>query len=165
MNLKELKCINENINLDEYINFRKYVKEHMEHPEWLGDFTKEDLEFMLKNNSKIWIYLINDEIVCSMMFIPSTKKALDKFEVDLDYEEVADYGPMMVNPKYVGNGLQLKMLKELDNYSINNGYKYVIATVHPDNLYSINNLLKDEFKLINQKEFKRGLRNIYLKNL
>lgn len=165
MNLKNLKCINENINLDEYISFREYIKKHMEHPEWLGDFTKEDLEFMLKNNSKIWIYRFNDEIVCSMMFIPATEKALHKFEVGQNYEEVADYGPMMVNPKYVGNGLQLKMLKELDNYSINNGCKYVIATIHPDNIYSINNLLKDNFKLINQKEFKRGLRNIYQKIL
>lgn len=163
MNLEDLKCISENINLEEYIEFREMVKENMEHPEWLGDFTKEDLFYMLDNNSKIWIYYLNNNPVCSMMLIPSTEKSLKKFEIDLNYKEVVDYGPMFVNPKYVGNGLQYKMLKELDTFCINLGYKYAAGTIHPDNIYSINNLLKDKFELIGMKEFSRGIRNIYLK--
>lgn len=42
MKLNELTCINQNINIDEYIEFREMVKENMDHPEWLGDFSKED---------------------------------------------------------------------------------------------------------------------------
>lgn len=163
--LDNLLCVNENIDLDEYISFRSYVKEHMEHPEWLGDFTKEDLKIMLKKNSKIWIYYLNSVPVCSMMLIPTDKKSLDKFGVYLALEEVVDYGPMMVHPEYVGNGLQYQMLQAIDAYSIANGYKYAVGTIHPDNIYSINNLLKDEFKLMGQKEFTRGLRNIYVKTL
>ena len=109
MKLNELKCINDNINLDEYIEFREMVKKNMEHPEWLGDFTKEDLIFMLKNNCKIWIYYLNNEPVCSMLLIPSNENALKKLEIDLAHKKVADYGTMFVNPKYVGNGLQYKM--------------------------------------------------------
>ena len=165
MKLNELNCINDNINLDEYIELREKVKQNMEHPEWLGDFSKEDLEEILNNNSKIWIYYLNDEPVCSMMLIPSDEKSLLKFELDLDYKEVVDYGPMFVNPKYVGNGLQFQMLKELDNYCANLGYKYAASTVHPDNIYSSNNLIKDNFELKNTKKFKRGIRNIYLKQL
>ena len=165
MKLNELICINDNIDLDEYIKFRELVKENMENPEWLGDFSKEDLIELLNNNSKIWIYYINNEPVCSMMIIPSDKKSLLKFELDLDCKEVVDYGPMFVNPKYVGNKLQYQMLEKLDNYCINLGYKYAAVTVHPDNNYSINNLIKDNFKYKNTKTFKRGIRNIYVKNL
>ena len=165
MKLNELTCINENINIDEYITFRELVKTNMEYPEWLGDFSKEDLKDLLKNNSKIWIYYLNNEPVCSMMIIPASEKSLLKFEIDLDYKEVIDYGPMFVNPKYVGNKLQYQMLQELDNYCLNNNYKYAAVTVHPDNNYSINNLLKDNFIYKNTKTFKRGIRNIYLKNL
>ena len=100
-----------------------------------------------------------------MMLIPSTAKDITKFELDLDYREVADYGPMFVNPKYVGHGLQHQMLQVLDNYCINNNYKYAISTIHPDNIYSINNLEKDNFKYKNKKEFKRGIRNIYVKKI
>ena len=53
----------------------------------------------------------------------------------------------------------------LDEYSKKCGYKYAVGTIHPDNSYSINNLVKDDFKLIGTKEFKRGLRNIYIKKL
>ena len=163
--LKDLNVKDNNIDIDKYIEFREYVKSYMEHPEWLGDFSKEEIINMLNKNSKIWLYYLNEEPVCSMMLIPATEKALSKFEIYLDYHEVADYGPMMVSPSYVGNGLQYQMLKEIDNYCLNNNYHYAAGTIHPDNIYSINNLLKDDFKLINQKKFTRGLRNIYLKKI
>jgi hypothetical protein len=165
MKLNELTVITDNINIDKYIEFREYVKSNMKQSDWLGDFSKDDLIYMLNNNSKIWIYYLSDEPVCSMMYIPSDKKSIDKFGLKLDFQKVADYGPMFVNPKYVGNNLQYQMLKKLDKYCINNGYKYAIVTVHPNNIYSIKNILKDEFIFSGQKEFKRGLRNIYLKTI
>lgn len=167
INLKlfELRCVCENIDLDRYIEFREIVKKSMKYPDWLGDFSKDDLIYMLKNNSKIWIYYDKNTPVCSMMLIPSDEKALKKFNVNLNHKEVADYGPMFVNSKYIGNGLQYQMLLKMDDICIKSNYKYAISTVHPENVYSINNLIKDGFELINQKEFKRGIRNIYLKKL
>ena len=165
MKLKELVCINENINIDEYIEFRELVKENMSYPEWLGDFSKKDLVNLLNNDAKIWIYYLDKEPVCSMMLIPADEMALSKFEIDLNYKDVADYGPMFVNRKYVGNGFQYQMLQTLDEYCINNKYKYAAGTIHPDNVYSIHNLLKDGFEFKNTKTFNRGIRNIYLKRL
>ena len=163
MNLEDFKCVEDNIDIDEYIKFREYVKSHMEHPEWLGNFTKEEIEYMLNHNSKIWIYYDGKVPVCSMMEIPSRQKDLDKFGIDLDYDEVVDYGPIFVSPKYVGNSLQYKMLKVEDEYCINLGYKYAATTIHPDNIYCIRNMLKDNFEYKNTREFTRGIRNIYLK--
>ena len=90
---------------------------------------------------------------------------LKKFDINLDSNIVVDYGPMFVNPKYVGNKLQYQMLKEIDKYSLSLGYKYAAGTIHPENIYSINNLLKDNFELTGTKEFTRGIRKIYLKKL
>lgn len=165
MNLNSLKCIDNNIDLDKYIEYREYVKSYMEHPEWLGDFTKEDLEELLNSGTKIWIYYLDNNFVCSMMTIPSSEKDMIKFELDLDYKKVIDYGPMFVNPKYVGNKLQYQMLNELDKYSIDKNYNFVVATIHPDNIYSINNFIKDGFVLTGKRNFKRGPRNIYVKKL
>lgn len=165
LKLKELNCTCEEIDLDKYITFRELVKENMEYPEWLGDFSREDLEFLLKNNSKIWLYYLNEDFVCSMMLIPADEGFLSKFGITLDYKEVADYGPIFVSPQYVGQGLQYQMLQELDNYCSIVGYKYAISTVHPDNIYSINNFVRDSFEYRSTKEFKRGTRSIYLKKL
>ena len=165
MKLDQLKCINEDIKIDEYIKYINSVKESMKYPEWLGDFSKEDLIFLLNNNSKIWMYYLNNEFVCSMMLIPANKKSLTSFGIDLNPEEVIDYGPIFINHKYIGNGLQYQMLQKLDEYCIKSGYKYAISTVHPDNIYSINNLVKDKFINIDSINLKRGKRNIYLKCL
>lgn len=165
MNLENLICINDNINLKEYIKFRELVKENMPNPEWLGEFTKEELIEMLNNNTKIWIYYLNKEPVCSMMIIPSTEKDISKFELNISHTLAVDYGPIFVNPKYQGNGLQYQMLQILDKYVKEHNYKYIITTIHPYNIYCIRNFLKDDFKLINQKVFKRGPRNIYLKEI
>lgn len=165
MKLEQLKCINEGISIDEYIKYRDLAKENMKYPEWLGDFSKEDLVFLLNNKSKIWMYYLNDEFVCSMMIIPTDRKSLTNFKIGLKSEEVIDYGPIFINPKYIGNSLQYQMLEELDKYCLKGGYKYAISTVHPDNIYSINNLVKDKFINIDNINLKRGKRNIYLKCL
>ena len=165
MKLDNLKCINDNIDLDKYIEYREDVKRNMQHPEWLGDFTKEDLIMLLSCGTKIWLYYLDNDFVCSMMSIPSTEEDMIKFDLNLDYKEVIDYGPMFVNPKYVGNNLQYQMLKYLDEYVKSKGYKTAIGTIHPDNIYSINNLIKDGFVLTGKRSFKRGPRNIYVKKL
>lgn len=165
MKLEDLKRIDDNIDLDKYIEYREYVKSNMQHPEWLGDFTKEDLEKLLSSGTKIWIYYLDNDFVCSMMSIPSSEKDMVKFDLNLDYKEVIDYGPMFVNPKYVGNKLQYQMLKYLDEYVKSKGYKTAVGTIHPDNIYSINNLIKDDFILTGSRNIKRGTRNIYVKKL
>ena len=137
----------------------------MEHPEWLGNFTKEELEELLKRDSKLWVYYQDNVPICSMMLIPAREKDIIKFGLDIDYSKTIDYGPMFVNYDYLGNNLQLQMLKEEDDYSKSKGYLYAVSTIHPDNIYSIVNFLKDDFKLINTKEFTRGIRNIYYKEL
>ena len=164
INIKDLIVV-EKINIDQYIKFREQVKETMNYPEWLGDFTREDIELLLQENSKIWVYYSKEIPICSMMIIPATKKSLIKFELNYKVQEVIDYGPMFVNPNYIGNNLQYQMLRELDEISRKKGYRYAVVTVHPDNMYSIRNLEKDKFKLINTKNFERGTRNIYLKEL
>ena len=163
MKIDELEEITE-IDIKDYIDFRENVKSNMEHPEWLGDFTIAEIKEGLESESmKIWVYKSNNENVCSMMLLKSSEKSLQKLELNLEAAEVVDYGPMFVNPKFVGNGLQYQMLKRLDQFCQNKGYKYAASTVHPDNVFSIKNIEKDNFILQSVKEFKRGLRNIYLK--
>lgn len=44
--------------LDEYMNLLAITKKSMEHPEWLGNFSKEEYINLINNNSKIyaWFY-------------------------------------------------------------------------------------------------------------
>ena len=69
MKLEYLKCISENIDLDEYIEFGEYVKANMHNPDWLGDFSREDLINMLNQGAKIWIYYNDTDLVLSLIHI------------------------------------------------------------------------------------------------
>lgn len=44
MNLNDLNEISENVNLDEYLTLYNYVRDNMEHPEWLGIFTLDEIK-------------------------------------------------------------------------------------------------------------------------
>ena len=152
--------------IDEYIKFIKYVKLHMEHSEWLGEFSKEDLENLIKNNSKIYIWMYNEEIIASGAIIPSRQKDLDKFfSSELNYKEVVDFGPEAVHPNFVGNGLQKIVISYLELISKKLGYKYAISTIAPDNTFSIRNFEKCNFTKLGEVELKRGNRAVYRKQL
>ena len=165
MKLDDLKCIDHNIDLDEYLKFYKYVRDNMEHPEWLGTFTKEELIEILSNNGKIFNYYDGDILVSSIMYIPIAKKTLIKHNINHDVSEVCSLGPVMVNPKYVGNKLQYQMQTMFDNYVKNLCKKYIFTKVHPDNIYSIRNIEKSGYVFTEYYVSHDGPRNCYIKEL
>lgn len=161
--LEELNCETENINLDRYMDFIDDVKQDMQYPEWLVDLSREDVEKLLENKTKIWLYSLKDRLVCSMMLLPTTKEMLESYELFLFEDDVANYGQMFVHPEYTGNHLQLQMLKKMDKYSMDQGFKYALCRVHQDNFYAIDNLEKDNFVFKKRKQLEVGIRDIYIK--
>ena len=125
MELKDFNCQSEKKDLDKYLEFYNDVHNHMEHPEWLGTFTKEELEMLLNNGAKLFNYYDNDTIACSFLYLPCSNKSLQKHNINYDESLVGSCGPIMVNPKYIGNGLQQQMIKDLDNYCRSINKKYV----------------------------------------
>lgn len=165
MKLNELKCKSVNNNLDEYLEYYDMVIDNMEKKELLGYFTKDEMQTILKNGSKLFVYRNDNEIVCSFLYLPASENSLKKFKLNYNINEVGECGPIIVNPKYRGNGLQCQMLQELTKYCKKIGKNYLITTIHPDNVYSINNFLKEGYKLRNKFVFHRGPRNLYVKDL
>lgn len=73
-----VKLIEEN-SLDEYMNLVTTTKKSMEHPEWLGDFSKEDYINLLKNNSKIYSWFYCNKMIAAGVMIPARQKDIEKF--------------------------------------------------------------------------------------
>lgn len=152
--------------IGEYLELVSKVKKNMEHPEWLGDFSNEDYISILKNGGNIIGFRYENELVGAGVLIPPTQSDLEKFlSSDLNYNDVIDFGPQMVHPNYVGNKIQSLIIETLELISKKRNYKYVLGTVHPDNIFSINNLLKSGFIKIGEVVLKRGPRNIYRKEI
>lgn len=69
----------------------------------------------------------------------------------------------IVNSKYRGNSLQYELGKLIEDIAIKSNIKLMCVTAHPENLHSINNLLKLGF-IYNRTLIKYGFqRNLYYK--
>ncbi len=163
--IENLKCVNENVSLDDYLKLYKYVRDNMEHPEWLGTFTRDEIIEILNVGGKIWLYYDNSNLVCSMFYIPSSKKSLVKHNVNYNEELVGSLGPIMVSPDYVGHGYQIKMMNILDEYCRSINKKYIFTKVCSDNLYSLNNMLKDNYKVVDEYESERRMDTAFIKEI
>nr|MBP3258853.1 hypothetical protein [Bacilli bacterium] len=152
MKLTDFKEVSDNVNLDEYLYLYKYVRDNMEHPEWLGTFTKDEIIDILKIGGKIWMYYDKDIPVCSVFYIPASNKSLRKHNIEYDEEITGSLGPVMVRKEYVGNGLQLAMHDVVNKYVKSIGKTHMFTKAHSANIYSIKNILKDGYKVIHEYE-------------
>lgn len=81
-------------------------------------------------------------------------------------EKVVHMESTVVLPEYRGRGLQSSMLQYGEKLIDKSKYKYLMATVSPDNKWSYNSFEKNGYKLMITKEKYGGLmRRIYLKEL
>ena len=156
MKLKDLKEVSENVNLEDYLELYQDVRNNMEHPEWLGTFQKEEIEDILNKGGKIWLYYDLAVPVCSMFYIPANNKSLRKHNIEYDESTTGSLGPIMVRKEYIGNRLQTDMLEVLNKYTKTIGIKHMFTKTHADNIYSINNILKDGYKVIDKYTSERG---------
>ncbi len=163
MKLSDFKEISDNINLDEYLYLYNYVRDNMDHPEWLGTFTKDEIKEILNNGGKIWMYYDNDIPVCSVFYIPTSNKSLKKHNINYDEKITGSLGPIMVRKEYIGNGLQTAMHQVINKYVKSIGKTHMFTKAHSDNIYSIRNILKDGYKVIDKYENERGPMTAFVK--
>lgn len=163
MNLNNFKEVSDNVNLDEYLYLYSYVRDNMEHPEWLGTFTLGEIKEILSVGGKIWMYYDGAIPVCSVFYIPTSNKSLRKHNVSYDESITGSLGPIMVRKEYVGNGLQMAMLEVLNEYVESIGKAHMFTKAHSDNIYSIRNILKDGYRVIDEYENERGPMTAFIK--
>lgn len=163
MKLTDLKEVNDNVNLDDYLLLYSYVYNNMEHQEWLGIFTKEEIDEILKIGGKIWLYYDKDIPVCSVIYIPSSNKTLRKHNISFDESTTGSLGPIMVRKEYIGNGLQSAMMEVINSYAKSLGKTHMFTKAHAGNIYSIRNIIKDGYKVVNEYENERGQMIAFIK--
>lgn len=163
MKLTDLKEVSDNVNLNDYLILYNYVRDNMEHPKWLGTFSLEEINEILSTGGKIWLYYDKDVPVCSVFYIPASNKSLKKHNVEFDESITGSLGPIMVRKEYIGNGFQTAMLKKINDYAKSIGKTHMFTKTHSDNIYSIRNILKDGYRIVDEYENERGSMKAFIK--
>lgn len=94
MKLTDLKEVSNNVNIDEYLSLYKYVRDNIEHPEWIEIFTYNGIEEILNIGGKIWMYYDKNIPVCSVFYISVPNKSLRKHNINYDAKVTGSLGPM-----------------------------------------------------------------------
>lgn len=134
MKLENFKCVDQDVNLDDYYKLYDYVIDYMEHPEWLKYEPIENTKKILKIGGKIWLYYDENDLVCSMVYLSSNNATLLKRNIKEDESLVGSLGPIMVSKDYIGNGLMNQMLTVFENYNKSIGKKYVFTKAVKSNI-------------------------------
>ena len=158
------------ISMDElhkYLEFSHIVKDMMVEDDWFFlDPDEEVREMMERDAVGIWLAEDGDRIAAAFCIVyPGLEEFNIGYDLGFSQEElkrVVHMDTAAVHPDYRGRGLQNRMMglaeQELQG-------KILLCTIHPDNRYSLNNVLKLGYTIEKKTERYNSVRYILRKDL
>ena len=115
------------------------------------------------NNGKIYLLYFECELIglCVLNCKPKYD-IISEYKLS-DNENVGILDSVMIKREFRGSKLQKQIIEYIDKDIVDYGLKSVVATVHPDNVWSLNNLLDSNYEIINKLIVHGGERYILCK--
>lgn len=134
-------------DLEAFITLLANVREQMEHKEWFYLDSPEDVRTMMEQGiMELWVAEDQGKPVG---FFDLLRPGLESFNYGYDLgfskEEllrVVNMDSAAVHPDYRGLGLQGRLLEAAHRQLREEGNRILLCTVHPENRFSLNNVLK-----------------------
>ncbi len=148
------------------------VRAALEHPEWfaLYDFEEYIQDILDTDKGRVWKAVDPDTRQIAAMYTvvyPGTDPDNLGRDIGLSAPEllrVAHMDAVVVHPLYRGYGLQQKLTMLVEQEVCAEGFRYLMCTVHPDNVYSRINMEKCGYRVVKEALKYGGLpRLIFLK--
>lgn len=137
---------------EKFIVLLREVWESMEHKEWFYLDPPEEIRSMMENGiMQMWVAMDGDCMAAALdILIPGRAKF--NYGYDLDYtqaqlQKVVNMDNAAVRPEYRGQGLQGKLLQEAEAAISGAGERILLCTVHPENRFSLQNVLKQGYTI------------------
>lgn len=146
--------------------FNGVILDALKNKEWFIPFDKDDP--VLEESHDYFIgYFDGDKLAAISALIFDEHFLGELREITgLGGKKIAEVGGSMVLPEYRGQNLMLQLNRKLVSYARDEGYEYLVATVHPDNVASRTSAETLGFKLHSRFMRKgRFLRNLYVMKL
>lgn len=158
-----IKSLNPN-EINKMLEFQAHVIEGMSRAEFFFPLKYDDFLYPIIHDGGVFYVEDEGKIIAFVVLILDPLNAVLE-EYKLDSDNIAVLDSIMVDEKYRGNKFQKQLEEYITKLAVKNKNKALVATVHPDNIYSLNNLLNDGYKIINKINIYNGQRYIVFKNL
>ncbi|WP_055070108.1 hypothetical protein [Clostridium massiliamazoniense] len=155
-------------DLNRFMNFQEKIIQALDNKDLYAPITStEYIEYLEKPHYILGVENLNTkELIAVGIYI---LKKLDKenYGHDLGFSEedllkTSQIESTLVSPQFRGNKLQQLICEEFIEKALNQGDKYITATVSPLNPYSLNSFLALDFKVEKEKLKYGGLRRYIL---
>lgn len=162
---KGTKC-----DLDAFIILLREVREAMEHKEWFYLDPPEDIRAMMADGiMELWVAEENDRIVAALDVLrPGLEEINYGYDLGFSEEElmrVINMDSAAVHPDYRGRGLQRKLIQCAEEQIRGEGNRILLCTVHPENRFSLQNVLDQGYTIQKRLEKYGSVRYILRKDI
>lgn len=130
----------------------------MENKDYFYPLTKEEFLTPILNKDNAYFIKKQNEVIALFVATCDIPDVLKEYE--LSNYNVMLIDSIMVIEKFRGYGLQRKVLEFLFKRVKELKLDGLVATVHPDNIYSLNNFLSSGYEIINKLNIHGGPRYI-----
>lgn len=165
--------LNENIKINKVkkneikviLQFQRYIIDSIENKDFFVPLTEKEILFPIKNKGLVYTLLHNDTIIgFFILTLNPSKKIMSEYNLD-NLENLGLFDGIMIKKEYRGSKLQQQCLEYIEKKALELGTKQIIATVHPKNIWSLNNFIDENYKIIAKKTIHGGPRYILQKIL
>ncbi len=153
-----------------FLRLVREVRQGMQRKDWFYLDPPEDVRAMMENGTMQFWAAMDGEALAAVFSI--LLPGLDGYnygrELDFSEEEllrVVHMDTAAVHPKYRGMGLQRILMQKAQDYAGTTGKRILLTTVHPDNKYSLNNILRLGYEKVWEGDMYGSRRYILRKDL
>lgn len=161
-------------DLEEIQELMRKTVEYMENPDWFYEGGKEFLITCLKEDETTGFAVTartkeGTLAGCFLVEIPGMAEYNLGRDIGFDDGQLqisAHMDTAIVDPLYRGQGLQRRMMEVCEEEMKKRGIHYLLATVHPDNPYSLSNVQKLGYQIRKtKKKYGGSIRHILFKEI
>lgn len=156
----ETKIITED-KLNILLDFQREIIDKMQNKEWFTPLTKEEFLIPLQDKDNDYIFTYKKEVIGMLVLTCNIKEVLEEYKLPKGDYMLID--SIMIKDNYRGYGLQRQLLKYAYNKALEQKVDGLVATVHPDNIYSLNNFLKEGYQILHTLQIHGGKRHVMIK--
>lgn len=140
---------------ENFIRLLQEVKEAMEHKEWFYLDPPEVVREMMENGTmQLWVAVDGDSLAAAFdILLPGLGS--HNYGYDLGFTEeqlwrVINMDSAAVHPDYRGQGLQRRLMQTAEAELTGAGERILLCTVHPENRFSLQNVLSQGYTIQKQ---------------
>ena len=157
-------------DLEGFIQLLRHVKEAMTNPEWFYlDSPEEVREMFADGTMDLWVAMDGERLAGAFdVLYPGLQSFNYGYTVGMAQEEllkVVNMDTAAVHPDYRGQGLQRKLMAYAEKALAEGGERILMCTVHPDNRYSLQNVLSQGYQIAATQPMYGSVRHVLKKIL